>query len=355
MPFRAPWRRRDAAGRLTRALLRHRHRLLPAISFVAGWASYVLVERSAAMAQAIAAMVLAGWLWILAEGALGSLLTRMSRGRLSPALLRMVTQSLHQETLFFALPFVWAATVWQSSQPVFAVLVVLAAAATTVDRIYLDRICARPTLALAFQGFCAFVAALVVVPVALQRDTGSALGLAAGLMLLCLLPMVLRRLVTTPLRRLPRAALLLTATLAAGWTARGTVPPVGLETQSLRATQTLSMPRTPGAAIDHLDTAALRAEGLYTFAAVRAPLGLRQDLVFEWRHEGVLVERIATEIRGGREAGYRTWSRKQHFPADSAGEWRIALRTAAGQMLGETRVRVTPDGTVTASAGAAHR
>ena len=48
MPFRAPWRRRDAAGRLTRALLRHRHRLLPAISFVAGWASYVLVERSAA-------------------------------------------------------------------------------------------------------------------------------------------------------------------------------------------------------------------------------------------------------------------------------------------------------------------
>ena len=109
-PPGAVWRRRDRLGRALRWILRRRHVLMPLASFMAGCASYFLVERSAAMAQGIAVMVLAGWLWILAEPLLARLLQRVSRGRVSPRLLPLVTQSLHQETLFFALPFIAAAT-----------------------------------------------------------------------------------------------------------------------------------------------------------------------------------------------------------------------------------------------------
>lgn len=335
----AAWRRRDRTGRALRWTLRRRHLLMPLASFMAGCASYFLVERSAAMAQGIAILVLAGWLWILAEPLLARLLHRVSRGRISPRLLPLVTQSLHQETLFFALPFVAAATVWHSAQPLFLALVALAALATTLDRIYIDRICAHPARLMLFQAFCAFVAALVVVPLALHRDTASALDTAAALMLLGLLPGAWRWLRTTPARSWPRGALVCLL-LAAGWGLRAQVPAVGLEARELRAISTLSTGLEPGPAISRLDTAALRKQGLTAFAAIRAPLGLRQNLVFEWRHDGRVVERIDTAIAGGREAGYRTFTRKQNFPAHPEGRWEIALLTADGQLLARTELQV---------------
>lgn len=84
--------------------------LLPAISFATGWLGFALVQRGEAMARAIAAMALLAWPWLLAENVLGTWLVRMSSGRLSPKLLAFVTQSLQQEVLFFALPFLIGAT-----------------------------------------------------------------------------------------------------------------------------------------------------------------------------------------------------------------------------------------------------
>ena len=336
-----PWRRRDALGRAARWVLRRRHVLMPTASFLAGCASYLLVERSAALAQGVALMVLASWIWILAEPLLSGLLHRFSKGRLSPALLRMVTQSLHQETLFFALPFVWAATHWQSGQPVFLTLVILAALATTIDRIYLDRICAVPWRALAFQAFCAFVAALVVVPLALHWDTQQALRMAGGLMLIGLLPALIQALRHLPPRRWSTATLALAALLGLGWLLRGGIPPVGIQSQQMRLTEAVSATLVPGAAIERITAEELRTSGMHAFASVRAPLGLRQPLVFEWRRNGQLVDRIPTTIEGGREAGFRTYSRKQHFPHDASGRWRIELRTADGQLVARADLQVS--------------
>lgn len=314
---------------------------MPAASFLAGCASYVLVERSAALAQAVGAMVLASWCWILAEPLLAGYLRRLSKGRASPVVLRMVTQSLHQETLFFALPFVWGATHWQSSQPVFFALVALAAVATTIDRIYLDRICAVPWRALTFQAFCAFVAALVVVPLALHWDTQQALRLAGALMLLGLLPAIGQAIRQQAVRRWGAAALVLAGLLGSGWLLRAGIPPVGIESRQMRLTQEVNDALEPGEAVHQIAASQLERAGMHAFAAVRAPLGLRQNLVFEWRREGELVDRISTTIEGGREAGFRTFSRKQHFPTEPAGTWQVELRTADGQLVARTTLHVT--------------
>ena len=51
-----------------------------------------------------------------------------------------------------------------------------------------------------------------------------------------------------------------------------------------------------------------------------------------------VVDRIELEIRGGREAGFRTYSVKQNFGPEPSGTWSCAVETASGQFLGERRI-----------------
>jgi hypothetical protein len=74
------------------------------------------------------------------------------------------------------------------------------------------------------------------------------------------------------------------------------------------------------------------SSGVVAFAAIRAPSGLSQQVIFEWRHNGER-ERIAAEIRGGRAEGFRVYSRKRNFPQDSAGVWTVDLLTPQEQLL----------------------
>jgi hypothetical protein len=55
--------------------------LLPAISFAVGWLGFVLIQRGEAMARAVAAMALIGWIWLAAENFLGTWVVRWSGGR----------------------------------------------------------------------------------------------------------------------------------------------------------------------------------------------------------------------------------------------------------------------------------
>ncbi len=66
-----------------------------------------------------------------------------------------------------------------------------------------------------------------------------------------------------------------------------------------------------------------------------------QSTYHEWTHNGRRVDRIALEISGGREAGYRAWTHKRNFPAQPAGRWRVRVVTEAGQMIGMLRFQVT--------------
>lgn len=321
-------------------LQRHKW-LLPALSFSAGWLGFLFIERSEAMARATAVFALLGWPWLLAENTLSNWLVRVSNGRLSPKLLGFVTQGLQQEILFFALPFLIAATERDPGQIAFTSLVGALAVVSTIDPIYYDRIAAKPGVAIAFHGFCTFVASLVVLPMAAALPLERALPLAiiiTGAWLLLCVPRMLAGLRDYRLRAISMTAL--AVALFAVWQLRAQIPPAGLSLRQSRITQSIDN-LEPGPGLKRIDADALLTDGVVAFVRVRAPLGLSQEVFFEWWHESERLDRIQETIHGGSALGYRTYSRKVNIPADPRGRWRVDVLTPQGQLICRLRFTVT--------------
>lgn len=95
---------------------------------------------------------------------------------------------------------------------------------------------------------------------------------------------------------------------------------------------------TPGVAVQTLTSADL-SRGVVAFVAIRAPRGVAQSVIFEWRH-GDESEHIVAEIHGGNEIGWRTYSRKQVFPKDSRGVWIVDVLTPQQQLIKRLRFEV---------------
>lgn len=313
--------------------------LLPLLSFAFGWISFALVQRGERLSRFIAAITLLGWVALLAEDFLGNWITRISRGRLSGRLLHFGTQSLQVEILFFALPFLIAATHHDAGQIIFTGSVILAALACTVDPLYTSRIASTAARSVAFHAFCSFLAGLVVLPIALQlpleKAVSLSLGLTALLTLLCL-PRLFAG--VSRWRGLMRISVLLVL-LVTVWFARAHIPPAGLLVKQALITSTVSDALEPGAPLKKLTEADMTA-GIDAFFAVHAPNGLAQSVIFKWYHEDELLDTIPATIKGGREEGFRTYSRKQNFPQDSRGKWTVDLRTPTGQLIGHLSFKV---------------
>lgn len=307
--------------------------LLPAISFATGWLGFALVQRGEAMARAIAAMALLAWPWLLAENVLGTWLVRMSSGRLSPKLLAFVTQSLQQEVLFFALPFLIGATQRDLGQILFTTVVAFGALITTVDPIYHRRIAAHPGTSVAFHAFCTFIASLVVLPMAAAMPLEQALPIAIAVSGSCILLSLPRMLagIRNHRLRLPGIAALAVC-LSLSWQLREHVPPAGLSLKNSRITQSLEGLQ-PGPALKRIDAGSLLAHGAIAFVSIRAPTGLSQTVLFEWWHRGERLDQVPADIHGGGESGWRTFTRKQNFPEDPRGRWRVDVLTPQGQLI----------------------
>jgi hypothetical protein len=87
----------------------------------------------------------------------------------------------------------------------------------------------------------------------------------------------------------------------------------------------------------------LLERGLAAHTAIYAPAGLRQPVEHVWRLHGETLDRVRlTPVEGGRQEGYRTYSRKSSFPADPAGRWTVDVVTVSGQLIGRLRFRVVP-------------
>lgn len=313
---------------------------LPAFSFAAGWISFALVQRGEQRARWMAALVLLGWIALLAEDVLGNWIARMSRGRLSEKLLHFGTQALQQEILFFALPFLLASTQFDVGQMAFTGAVIIAALACTLDPLYTKRIAGAASRSVAFHAFCSFLAGLVVLPIALQLPLEQAVPLSLALTAL-LIVLSIPRLFTgvTRSRGWMRVSVLLVL-LTVAWFARSHIPPAGLLVKQSMITATVSADLEPGAPLKKIPAADL-AKGIDAFVAVHAPLGLAQSVTFEWLHKDELLDRIPATIKGGRVEGFRTYSRKQNFPLDSLGHWTVYLRTPNGQLISRMDFEVT--------------
>ena len=308
--------------------------LLPLISFAAGWLGFLLVRRGEDLARIVALLALLGWFWLLLEPWVRRRLERRRR-RAGNFVVNFVSQSLQQELLFFSLPFLIGATQWDAGQIAFTSLVGIGALMTTVDPWYERLVATRAARRMAFHAFCSWIAALVVLPMVLLVPVERALplsllGVAAWLLLT--LPLSLYSLPRWRTRIAWIAGMIGVPLLL--WELRAQVPAAGLAVTDARVTQTIEE-LVPGVRVRRLRQEDL-AQGVIAFAAIRAPAGLSQQVVFEWRHHGER-ERIPVEIQGGRADGFRAYSRKQAFPEDAAGLWTVDVLTPQAQLLQRLR------------------
>ncbi len=318
---------------------RWRH-LVAVASFAAGLLSFFWFDREERVAQALVILLPLSWLLALIEPQLKA--WAECRGKAGASLLFGYTaQALHQECLFFTLPFFFATTAWLSPQLLFTALMSLLAVISIIDPIYYRNVSPKRAVLWMFHAVAGFVTVLTAAPMLWHLTTTESLWLA----LICLAAVsvpawhaALPRVV--PLRAV--FALCLAVGLAwLGWQVRVAIPPATLWVSDMRMTHSVDVPgRSAGDEVSVIDEQSLRANGLYAWSSIHVPRGLREKVVHHWLHKGRLVDAIALDVKGGREAGYRAWSHKRAFPADALGRWDVRVVTQSGQLIGQTAFHV---------------
>lgn len=314
--------------------------LWPPIAFSLGLASFFLVDRQQALGGILALCMLLAWVLLLSESVIGRLLVRLGYPSLPRGVTAFIAQMIHQETLFFSLPFLLATTVWSSGQAIFTLLILGMAALSILDPLYFKLAERYRWIYFAFHAQCVFVVVLVTLPTLVHLTTGESLLFALIAMVIFALPSLIHLL--RPKRVVGWLAMFGLAMVLAlvAWTGRAWVPPANLWlTGSALSPGFDTEARQPQGKIP-LNTAELQSSGLYAYTAIRAPRGLREKIYHEWHHEGELIDRIPLIIHGGREQGYRAWTHKKNIPDDPAGQWRIDVMTTSGQRIGVIRFTV---------------
>ncbi|KTT30307.1 DUF5924 family protein [Pseudomonas rhizoryzae] len=328
---------------LITALFERYPRLIALAGFISGICSFLLVDRQKGFAPVMAVVMLASWVWLMLENVLRGWVSRRFGWELPPPLLRYATQLIHQESLFFCLPFFAITTAWNSGQALFTGLLGAAALVSIIDPLYYKALAPRRWVFLSYHTLTLFAVLLTALPIILHLTTTQSYELALGVAVLLSFPsLAVAFRVRLGWRWLGLLGLCL-AIGAFGWVGRAWVPPATLWLTDMgMSTDFDSLKREPGEAVKSLSAAQLRAQGLYAFTAINAPRGLNERIYHVWRHAGKEVDRIPLDISGGREAGYRAWTHKQNFAGDVTGRWQVQVVTDVGQVIGTLRFEVTP-------------
>lgn len=315
--------------------------LIAAIGFISGVASYFLVERKESLAQVIAILMLVSWVFLVLENWLRESFKNRFGFNIPPALMHYVTQLVHQESLFFALPFFLAVTTWNHTQAGFTGLLILCALISVIDPLYYKQLAPRRSLFVIFHALALFAVLLVALPILLQLTTGQSLAFALIASLLFSLPSLVKFVANGRWWRRPLMALMLTALAAGLWQVPSLVPPAALRLTEFNLVQQVDREqRTHSIHIDRIDVQSLKRDGIYAWTAIRAPRGLQEKIHHLWIHNGKQVDRITLNIEGGSEQGYRAWTQKLNFPKDPIGKWQVRVVTDSGQLIGIKRFTV---------------
>ena len=311
--------------------------------FISGIGSFILVDRQESLASWVAVLMLVSWVWLMLENTFTQLFTRVFKREIPQPLLRYATQMIHQESLFFVLPFFFVTTTWNSGQLIFTGLLGAAGLVSIIDPLYYKWVAPRRWLFLALHTLTLFAAMLTALPIILHLTTAESFKLALGVAMLLSFPSLAS---SFPINNARRAVALVLVTLAiggAGWWLRSWVPPATLWMTEV-AISTEVQNRTPGESLKQVSASQIRSAGLYAYTAIKAPRGLNERIYHVWQHNGKEVDRIALNINGGRKEGYRAWTHKQVFPANPVGRWQVRVLTEDGQVIGVLRFRVVDDG-----------
>lgn len=322
------------------ALLRRYPGLVALFGFCSGLASFLLVDRQAHLAKVLGAVLLVSWLWLILENLLRERIARRFGFELPLPLLRYGTQMIHQESLFFVLPFFFITTTWNSGQLLFSGLLTAAALASITDPIYYRWLAPRRWLLLIFHSLTLFAVMLTALPVIFHLSTPESYRIALAVATVLALPSLPGLIGFAGWRRILLLAALPMAMASAGWMARVWVPPATLWLTEVAISDRFDgAQRTPGESLERISPEQMR-NGLYAYTSINAPRGLNERIYHVWQHNGEEVDRIALDINGGRKEGYRAWTHKLNFPVSPEGRWQVRVVTEAGQMIGVLRFDV---------------
>ncbi|MDP2636572.1 MULTISPECIES: DUF5924 family protein [unclassified Pseudoalteromonas] len=323
-------------------MMQQRPGLLAVFAFCSGVASYLLVERKESFSQIIAILLLISWVWLIVDNWLRDKVEQRFGVAVSPNFMRFALQMVQQESLFFALPFFLAVTSWNHPQAVFTSLIILCAFISVVDPLYYKKLAKHSILFTVFHNFALFVVILVTLPILLNLTTSQSLTIALITSVICTLPSLGNLMPNARWWRFPLLVLLLSALSAGLWQLRSWVPPAALRLTDITVSHQVDIAqRKPIGNVKQLDVNTLRQEGLYSWTAVKAPRGLNEKIFHVWILNNQVVERIALDITGGREQGYRAWTHKMNFPVDSVGKWQVHVVTESGQLIGLAKFNVS--------------
>ena len=311
--------------------------------FVSGAAGFILVDRQDSLAAVIAILMLVSWLFLVLESAFNQSLARWFGIELPDWVMRFVTQMIHQQSLFFLLPFFVISTTWNSGQLVFTSLLCGAALLSIIDPLYYNWLPPRRWLYLTFHSLTLFATMLTAMPIILHLTTAQSYQLALLITVLLAFPTLAGSLKVEGKWGWLAVPLLSAVLLGAGWLAKPWIPPATLRLNQVAISLQLNdQARAPSKSLKQLTPAQMRRNGLYAFTNISAPRGLSEQIYHVWRHNGVEIDRIPLDIQGGSDKGYRAWSHKQNFPSNSVGDWTVEVLTDGGQQIGVLRFAVKP-------------
>ena len=305
----------------------------PWISLATGVGGAAWMERSPERAGLIVAAALGAWLALLAF----VVISRFAEEKRHAALHAVRLGSLYtvqgavQLCLFFTAPFFLRAFTFTLGHVAFLLAFATAVAVSVWDP-WFERALRSRFLGVLLLGFTAFTTLACLLPMlGLPNWVGLVI---AGLAVLVGGPVLVFRQGILP-ARLGVAGFALVVPLFLFFSPE-LVPPAPLRLADAAL----------GTALDGRELADGAPElpadvtQLVCWTAISAPRGLHDELFHVWRHDGVVTDEIALEIRGGREEGFRTWSRKRALGADPVGKWTCTVVTGAGQPLGRARTRL---------------
>jgi hypothetical protein len=251
-------------------------------------------------------------------------------------------QSLVHGLLLFVLPAYWASTTLTSPNVLFLALLVGLAVLATFDPWYAALVRPRPWLNHAVFAVTTFAALAVALPLVGIPPIG-ALVMSAGLAAMALAPAVRRAGEWTWKAALGVAAGGALAAMVAVVLARIAIPPAPISLAEATMARSVEDGEPRDAISASISAAALRESGLVAYTAVYAPSGLRQPIQHVWWHGQQRVETVSlSPVFGGRQRGFRTYSRKTVFPEDVIGRWTVDVTTSTGQLIGRLGFLVTP-------------
>ncbi|HTF97324.1 MAG TPA: DUF5924 family protein [Cellvibrio sp.] len=322
---------------------------VPLFGFSSGLASFFLVERKQELAQVIAVMILASWCWLLMEKSVSHWVKQWFGFRLPKPLFTYAAQLVHQESLFFIIPFFFITTTWDSGQAIYSGLLLIAAIISLIDPIYFRWLAPRRILYFTFHGLTLFAVLLTALPLIFYLPTAQAYFWSLGIALLVAVSGVVAETGFSWWQKLLSVFVLGGALGLAGLFVRPWVPPATLWLTQVAITQAIDESREPENNLKTLSEADIH-NGLYAFTSIHAPRGLRERIYHIWQLNGKEVDRVALDINGGREAGYRAWTHKMNFPDQAVGRWQIRVVTETNQLIGILRFNVVA-GPVTEQTG----